>query len=92
MERQELLGTVLSTLKSIAPEVDADELVADLPPCLPQTGNRIRSQNARLRDVIRRFGRHPHRNAVLGRISTLDEEAYIASGDFPHVAKGPRPA
>lgn len=29
MERQELLGTVLSTLKSIAPEVDADELVAD---------------------------------------------------------------
>lgn len=69
-----------------------DELVADLPPCLPQTGNRIRRQNARLRDVIRRFGRHPHRNAVLGRISTLDEEAYIASGDFPHVAKGPRPA
>lgn len=29
MERQELQETVVSTLKSIAPEVDANELVAD---------------------------------------------------------------
>lgn len=29
MERQELMGTVVSTLKSIAPEVNEDELVAD---------------------------------------------------------------
>ncbi|HJW04883.1 MAG TPA: acyl carrier protein [Rhodanobacter sp.] len=29
MERQELLATVVSTLRSIAPEVDAGELVAD---------------------------------------------------------------
>lgn len=29
MERQELQATVVSTLKSIAPEVDANELVAD---------------------------------------------------------------
>ena len=33
------------------------------------------------------FGRHPHRNAVLGRPSTPSEEAYIATGDFPHVRK-----
>jgi uncharacterized protein (DUF924 family) len=32
----------------------------------------------RHRDVILRFGRFPHRNAVLGRISTPDEEAYLA--------------
>jgi uncharacterized protein (DUF924 family) len=32
----------------------------------------------RHRDVIRRFGRFPHRNAALGRISTPDEEAYLA--------------
>lgn len=69
-----------------------EELVADLPPCLAETGTRIRAQNARVREVIRRFGRHPHRNPVLGRISTPEEEAYIATGDFPHVAKGPRPA
>ncbi|TCH99399.1 DUF924 domain-containing protein [Roseococcus sp. SYP-B2431] len=28
--------------------------------------------------VIRRFGRFPHRNAVLGRDSTLAEQAYLA--------------
>jgi uncharacterized protein (DUF924 family) len=30
------------------------------------------------RDVIRRFGRFPHRNAALGRKSTPEEEAYLA--------------
>jgi len=29
------------------------------------------------RDVIARFGRFPHRNAVLGRESTPEEEAYL---------------
>ena len=28
--------------------------------------------------VIRRFGRYPHRNAILGRASTSDELAYLA--------------
>ena len=32
----------------------------------------------RHRDVVRRFGRFPHRNAVLGRDSTPDEQAYLA--------------
>ena len=32
----------------------------------------------RHRDVIRRFGRYPHRNAALGRASTADELAYLA--------------
>jgi uncharacterized protein (DUF924 family) len=30
--------------------------------------------------VIERFGRFPHRNAILGRASTPEEEAYLASG------------
>ena len=30
------------------------------------------------RDVIRRFGRFPHRNAVLGRASTAEEAAFLA--------------
>lgn len=29
-------------------------------------------------EVIQRFGRFPHRNAVLGRDNTADEEAYLA--------------
>ena len=32
----------------------------------------------RHRDVIRRFGRFPHRNAALGRPSTPEEAAYLA--------------
>lgn len=32
----------------------------------------------RHRDLIRRFGRFPHRNAMLGRESTEDEKAFIA--------------
>jgi uncharacterized protein (DUF924 family) len=35
----------------------------------------------RHRDVIRRFGRFPHRNAALGRVSTADELAYLAEPD-----------
>jgi len=31
----------------------------------------------RHRDVVRRFGRFPHRNAVLGRASTADELAFL---------------
>lgn len=34
------------------------------------------------RDIIARFGRFPHRNAVLGRTSTPEELAYIAEGGF----------
>ncbi|ELX11765.1 hypothetical protein Jab_1c03520 [Janthinobacterium sp. HH01] len=31
----------------------------------------------RHREVIRRFGRFPHRNAILGRASTAEEQAYL---------------
>ncbi len=31
------------------------------------------------RDLIRRFGRFPHRNGLLGRTSTAEELAYLAS-------------
>jgi uncharacterized protein (DUF924 family) len=30
--------------------------------------------------VIQRFGRFPHRNAVLGRESTAEEAAWLAAG------------
>jgi uncharacterized protein (DUF924 family) len=36
------------------------------------------------RDVIARFGRQPHRNAILGRQSTAEEIAYLAAGEFVH--------
>jgi uncharacterized protein (DUF924 family) len=43
------------------------------------------------RDLIRRFGRHPHRNEVLGRQSTADELEYLAKGDFAHTRPIRRP-
>jgi uncharacterized protein (DUF924 family) len=33
------------------------------------------------RDIVARFGRFPHRNAILGRQSTAEEEAYLAEED-----------
>jgi uncharacterized protein (DUF924 family) len=34
------------------------------------------------RDIIARFGRFPHRNAVLGRVTTPEEQAFLESGGF----------
>jgi len=33
-------------------------------------------------DIIRRFGRFPHRNRVLGRTTTPDEQAFLDGGGF----------
>ena len=32
--------------------------------------------------IIRRFGRFPHRNAVLGRVSTPEEKDFLSGGGF----------
>ncbi|MEW6538734.1 MAG: DUF924 family protein [Pseudomonadota bacterium] len=34
------------------------------------------------RDIIVRFGRFPHRNAALGRQTTLEEQAFLDEGGF----------
>jgi len=34
------------------------------------------------RDIIARFGRFPHRNAILGRKSTVEELQFLADGGF----------
>lgn len=42
-------------------------------------------QAGQVRRIIASFDRHPHRNAILGRRSTLEEEAYLEKGAFPHL-------
>jgi uncharacterized protein (DUF924 family) len=37
-------------------------------------------------DIIRRFGRFPHRNVLLGRQTTPEEAAFLAGGGFSGVA------
>ena len=34
------------------------------------------------RDIVRRFGRFPHRNAMLGRSTTAEERDYLDQGGF----------
>jgi uncharacterized protein (DUF924 family) len=40
-------------------------------------------------EVISRFGRFPHRNAVLGRASTPEEEAYMEANKPVHTRQSP---
>ncbi|HEX2151548.1 MAG TPA: DUF924 family protein [Stellaceae bacterium] len=41
-------------------------------------------------EVISRFGRFPHRNPILGRSSTPEEQAYLDKGDFVHTRPPPQ--
>jgi uncharacterized protein (DUF924 family) len=63
----------------------AEQLAAHAPPELRKILEHSASQARGHRDVIARFGRHPHRNAVLGRQSTPEELAYLASGKLVHL-------
>lgn len=64
-----------------------ERIAARFEPPLLDMADGFRRQVDRVRGIIARFGRHPHRNRILGRPSSPDEEAYIATGDFPHVRK-----
>jgi uncharacterized protein (DUF924 family) len=67
----------------------AEELVEQEPPVLRRVLEHSASQARGHRDVIARFGRHPHRNAVLGRQSTPEELEYLASGQLVHTRSIP---
>ena len=45
-------------------------------------GGRNLEQAEHHRDIVRRFGRFPHRNAILGRPMTKEEEEYLAGGGY----------
>ena len=68
----------------------AEELAANAPPELRRVLEHSASQARGHRDVIARFGRHPHRNAALGRQSTPEELDYVASGELVHKRAIPR--
>lgn len=55
-----------------------DALRTDAPPGLSGAFSSFHDYALRHRDVIARFGRFPHRNAVLGRESTDAEREYLA--------------
>jgi uncharacterized protein (DUF924 family) len=67
----------------------AKALIDEAPERLRLNYRVVADQNRLGCEVIAKFGRHPHRNAVLGRVSTPAEEAYLAAGEFPHERKFP---
>jgi uncharacterized protein (DUF924 family) len=67
----------------------ADELVQEVPQEYRSLLEFSAAQARRHRDVVARFGRHPHRNEVLGRLSTPEELEYLASGQLVHTRPMP---
>lgn len=60
-----------------------------VPDHLAPMRERFRAQADRVRGVIARFGRHPHRNAVLGRPSTPPKRTTSPPATFPTSARKP---
>jgi len=62
----------------------SESLVELAPPHLRKLYAHSVSQARGHLDVVRRFGRQPHRNPILGRESTPEELEYIKAGNFVH--------
>ena len=67
----------------------AEEEAAKAPPHLKAMYEFGVSQAKAARNVIARFGRHPHRNEVLGRTSTPEELEYLRTETPPHLRRPP---
>ncbi|MEM6578865.1 MAG: DUF924 family protein [Pseudomonadota bacterium] len=61
---------------------DQDRSVRLILERMPQTGASNLLHARAHRDVIRRFGRFPHRNACLGRSSSQAEKAFLDNGGY----------
>ena len=68
----------------------AEELVEPAPAEFQKILQHSASQARGHRDVIARFARYPHRNAILGRQSTPEELEYLARGEFVHTREVPK--
>jgi uncharacterized protein (DUF924 family) len=67
----------------------AEEEAAHAPPGLEPMYEFGISQAKAARSVIARFGRHPHRNEILGRTSTPEELEYLRTETPPHLRRPP---
>jgi uncharacterized protein (DUF924 family) len=66
-----------------------EEQAANAPPHRRAIAEFGISQARAVRDVIARFGRHPHRNEILGRTSTPEELEYLRTETLPHMRRPP---
>lgn len=72
----QLLVQLVSDELAALPQQDADS------PAGKSWADVLRFAQAH-RDVVKRWGRFPHRNALLGRQSTPEEEAGLQDGSIP---------
>ena len=61
---------------------DQDRAVDLIARRLPEGGAETLLHARAHREIIRRFGRFPFRNAALGRVSSAEEEAFLAEGGY----------
>ena len=77
--------------EGLADQRRATALTASLPDRRDPTSDPERGANRRYGmpylDVIERFGRFPHRNAILGRVSTPEELAFLADREKRRAAR-----
>ncbi len=66
-----------------------EEDAANAPPHLRAMAEFGISQAKGAREVIACFGRHPHRNEILGRTSTPEELEYLRTETPPHMRRPP---
>jgi len=67
----------------------AEEEAANAPSHLKAGAEFGVSQAKAARDIIARFGRHPHRNELLGRDSTAEELKYLRTETPTHLRRPP---
>jgi uncharacterized protein (DUF924 family) len=64
---------------------DTTESLADQEQCVAlfrRLGQPDLAKAERHCDIIRRFGRFPHRNPILGRATTEEEQRYLDGGGY----------
>ena len=66
---------------------DQDAAVALMGERLPEDGANMLIHAEAHRDIIRRFGRFPSRNAALGRVSTDEEAVFLTEGGYGKVVE-----
>jgi Uncharacterized protein conserved in bacteria len=66
---------------------DQDRCVALTKARMPQTGEGTLLHARAHREVIRRYRRFPFRNEALGRVSTPEEQAFLASGGYGAIVR-----
>jgi uncharacterized protein (DUF924 family) len=77
---QLLLGLPFAHHEDLEDQAYALKLATEIVIAAPhdQGAQRVLDQAIRHRELIRRFGRFPHRNAMLGRNTTPEESAFLA--------------